>query len=142
MTRIVSYIDLSARARALASAVSILAGGCGPALVSEEQETDDEFLAEAEELVDAMCTRLEACEERREQYYLVEIIGPFPDDSCYEPLLDSTERIYEGDRCTKPETLLVLYDCMSAQECPSVNGAHEDCADELEAVEAALCYPF
>lgn len=122
--------------------IAVDGGACGPELAASDDAAHEEFLDAAEQSIDVMCTRLEACEESIENNNLIIIIAPFPNDSCYEPLLSSTERIYRGNRCKDPETMLAFYDCIAELECPSVGAGREHCVDELAAIEAALCYPF
>ena len=126
--------------------VAMLLLACGPELRSgDDAEADEAFLAEAEELVDEVCTQTETCEDWwNDRPQLVEyFFNVFEYTSeCHAPLLDGTERIYFGDRCTDPQTMLALFECIAAVDCPSYFDKEELCAAEIAAVEAALCNPF
>src|SRR5690606_25198331 len=123
-----------------------------PELASSEEDADEMFLVEAEESVDAFCTHNEECEDWWNSRgllvaYFFDVFETTP--ACYEPLRNSIERIHGGDRCTDPDTMLALLDCVAAIPCPSYQEyRHRDengtelCAEERTAMEDARCNPF
>jgi hypothetical protein len=132
---------------------TLLACACGPRIEMDREDPDD-FPPVAEAAVDAFCSHNQECKAwwnengdtlQGRQYHVFEHTP-----ECYDPLLSGVERMYATDRCTDPDALLALLECVAAVPCPSYqtyrtwgqDGSYDPCARERAAVDAASCDPF
>lgn len=147
-------IRRSSGTRQHALLLTVIACACGPRIDPTEESADDDFLERAEAAVDAFCSHNADCKDwwyengdtlQGRQYHVFEHTP-----ECYDPLSSGVERMYAGDRCTDPEALLPLLECVATVPCPSYqpyrawgrDGSHDPCASERAAADAALCDPF
>jgi hypothetical protein len=123
------------------TALAVALSACGPRVVDEPNSSD--LFDELEQSVDAFCDHVDECEQwLNDQGYLADYKLEFTKGDCYGSLHASTQRIAESDRCTDPQTVLMLLDCVTAVECRSIRKQDELCEAKYLAVEDALCNPF
>jgi hypothetical protein len=134
-------MTLAARFRLAALALAGVAWvACGPQVTAEADP--QELFDELEQSVDAFCEHVDECSAWLNAQDLADKQYKFTMGDCFITLHSSMQRIAEGDRCTDPETMSMLLDCVSAIECPSFSMHVEVCEAEYLAAEDALCNPF